>query len=40
MNHLSEEQLILHYYGESDESAAAVDTLDTERHLEECSECR
>jgi len=40
MNHLSEEQLILHYYGECDESAAAVDTLDTERHLEECGQCR
>ena len=34
MNHLSEEQLILHYYGEEGE------TLTVERHLEECGECR
>jgi hypothetical protein len=34
MNHLSEEQLILHYYGEEGE------TLAVERHLEECGECR
>jgi len=50
MNHLTEEQLILHYYGEtgepgeSGEPAAcddpAVDTLATERHLEECGPCR
>ena len=39
MNHLTEEQLILHYYGESDDNATA-DTLATERHLEECRECR
>jgi hypothetical protein len=34
MNHLSEEELILHYYGEEGE------TLAVERHLEECGECR
>jgi len=47
MNHLSEEQLILYYYGESEEttvdekhSLGAADTLGVERHLEECAECR
>jgi hypothetical protein len=39
MNHLSEEQLILHYYGEADEAATAGERAD-ERHLAECSECR
>ena len=34
MNHLSEEQLILHYYGEEG------DSLSAERHLEECEGCR
>jgi len=34
MNHLTEEQLILHYYGEEGE------TLAVERHLDECVECR
>jgi anti-sigma factor RsiW len=34
MNHLDEEQLILHYYGEE------ADSLESERHLEECPECR
>jgi len=34
MNHLTEEQLILHYYGEEG------DTLSSEKHLEECSGCR
>jgi hypothetical protein len=34
MNHLSEEQLILHYYGEEGDSLA------TELHLEECEGCR
>ena len=34
MNHLSEEQLILHYYGEEG------DSLSAERHLEECEACR
>jgi hypothetical protein len=34
MNHLTEEQLVFHYYGEEG------DTLETERHLDECGECR
>jgi hypothetical protein len=34
MNHLNEDQLILHYYGESD------DALTHELHLDECEECR
>ncbi|MGA2773143.1 MAG: hypothetical protein ABSG26_20235 [Bryobacteraceae bacterium] len=34
MNHLSEEQLMLHYYGEED------DALPAERHLGECDDCR
>jgi hypothetical protein len=34
MNHLTEEQFVLHYYGE------AGDGPDCERHLAECSECR
>src|ERR1043165_2296107 len=34
MNHLTEEQLILHYYGE------ARDTLAAEQHLEDCENCR
>jgi anti-sigma factor RsiW len=34
MNHLSEEQLILHYYGEEGDALAA------ERHLGECEACR
>src|SRR4051794_7848103 len=34
MNHLTEEQLILHYYGEEGETLAA------EQHLEACCECR
>jgi hypothetical protein len=34
MNHLSEEQLILHYYGEEG------DTLATEQHLDLCEGCR
>jgi hypothetical protein len=34
MNHLSEEELILHYYGEEGGPPEA------ERHLGECSECR
>jgi hypothetical protein len=34
MNHLNEEQLILHYYGEEGE------TLAVEQHLEECGDCR
>jgi predicted anti-sigma-YlaC factor YlaD len=34
MNHLSEEQLILHYYGEESDAPGA------EMHLDECAECR
>ena len=34
MNHLTEEQLILHYYGEES------DALSSEHHLEECAGCR
>jgi len=34
MTHLSEEELILHYYGEEG------DTLAAERHLEDCENCR
>ncbi len=34
MNHLTEEELILHYYGEEDGAAAAAG------HLDECAECR
>jgi hypothetical protein len=34
MSHLTEEQLILHYYGEEG------DTLSAEQHLEQCEECR
>jgi hypothetical protein len=34
MNHLSEEQLILHYYGEEG------DSLGVEQHLDECGDCR
>jgi hypothetical protein len=34
MNHLTEEQLVLHYYGEEG------DALGAERHLEECPGCR
>ncbi|MGD0778508.1 MAG: hypothetical protein ABSC05_37485 [Candidatus Solibacter sp.] len=46
MNHLSEEQLILHYYGETGEPGetgggdVAGGSLATGRHLEECGECR
>ena len=40
MNHLSEEQLILHYYGESGDADEGGDALATEQHLEACSECR
>ncbi|HLH16633.1 MAG TPA: hypothetical protein VKX45_05415 [Bryobacteraceae bacterium] len=35
MNHLSEEQLILHYYGEG-----AGEALPVEVHLEDCASCR
>ena len=34
MNHLSEEQLILHYYGEESDAPGA------EMHLDQCAECR
>jgi hypothetical protein len=34
MNHLSEEQIVLHNYGDADETA------DVERHLAACAECR
>jgi hypothetical protein len=34
MSHLSEEQLILHYYGEESDAPGA------EMHLDECAECR
>jgi hypothetical protein len=34
MTHLTEEQLILHYYSEADDSAS------TDRHLDQCPECR
>ena len=34
MNHLSEEELILHYYGEE------ADVFTAEHHLDECQECR
>ncbi|MGO9256207.1 MAG: hypothetical protein ACLQU1_07900 [Bryobacteraceae bacterium] len=39
MNHLTEEELILHYYGE-DESEGEGGSLDAERHLEACEGCR
>jgi len=34
MNHLSEEQIVLHYYGDAEEAA------ELERHLAACPECR
>ena len=46
MNHLSEEQLILHYYGEPGgtgepgEPREPGDALACEHHLEECGDCR
>ncbi|MBS1858842.1 MAG: hypothetical protein JST11_25955 [Acidobacteria bacterium] len=40
MTHLSEETLILHYYGEENDTPAPEGTLAVERHLEECGECR
>lgn len=42
MNHLTEEQLILHYYGEENAGDAAElsDALGIERHLEDCPDCR
>ncbi|MBZ5493027.1 MAG: hypothetical protein LAO76_19085 [Acidobacteriia bacterium] len=34
MNHLSEEQIVLHYYGDVEEAS------EVERHLAACAECR
>src|SRR5437588_8715001 len=34
MNHLSEEQIVLHYYGDAGAEA------EIERHLAQCAECR
>lgn len=34
MNHLSEEQIVLHYYGDAEETA------EVERHLAACADCR
>jgi len=34
MNHLSEEQIVLHYYGDAEEAS------EVERHLVACPECR
>jgi hypothetical protein len=34
MNHLSEEQIVLHYYGDAGSAS------EIERHLAECAECR
>jgi hypothetical protein len=34
MNHLSEEQIVLHYYGDAEEAS------EVERHLAACPECR
>jgi hypothetical protein len=34
MNHLSDEQIVLHYYGDAEEAA------EVERHLAACAECR
>jgi hypothetical protein len=39
MNHVTEEQLILHYYGEAADEGVC-DALGIERHLEECVDCR
>jgi hypothetical protein len=39
MNHISEEQLVLFYYGEQGESAGG-DSPDVESHLEQCEACR
>jgi hypothetical protein len=45
MNHLTEEQLILHYYGEDFGEPAGIETahvgsLAIEQHLDDCTECR
>ena len=34
MNHLSEEQIVLHYYGDAEDAA------EVERHLAACADCR
>ena len=34
MNHLSEEQIVLHYYGDAEEAA------EVQSHLAACPECR
>lgn len=40
MNHLNEEQLILHYYGEEGDAGTPGESLAAEQHLETCGECR
>jgi predicted anti-sigma-YlaC factor YlaD len=45
MNHLTEEQLVLHYYGEDPGELAGgahemLDALAIEQHLDDCAECR
>src|SRR5215470_12284839 len=44
MKHLTEEQLILHYYGERPQQDelpdAALDALAIEQHLDDCAACR
>ena len=40
MNHLTEEQLVLHYYGEDGSGDGGSSSLAVECHLEECAECR
>jgi hypothetical protein len=39
-NHLTEEQMTLHYYGEPGDAGQDSDALAIERHLESCGECR
>jgi hypothetical protein len=39
MNHLNEEQLVLHYYGE-DSSSEGISALAAEQHLDACETCR
>ncbi len=34
MKHLSEEQIVLHYYGDAEDSASAA------QHMNECAACR
>jgi hypothetical protein len=40
MTHLSDEQLILHYYGEAGDAATPAESLAAEQHLEGCPDCR